>query len=151
MSQPDDLDRRRAKVLGRLFRRISLGYVDRVQATIAEAEPSISPTQMTVLIHLDRTGTHIAALARRARMSRQAMALRIKELEQADIVVREPDPHDRRAHLIRLTPRGDALLRGAVGVVEALDAEIRAMAGADAERFEAILRRVAEAVDPGGF
>jgi DNA-binding MarR family transcriptional regulator len=42
-----------------------------------------------------------------------AMTNRIDRLEAAGLVARRPDPQDRRGTLVRLTPKGKALIDGA--------------------------------------
>jgi DNA-binding MarR family transcriptional regulator len=58
-------------------------------------------------------GSRLTELAERSGLTKQAVGEVIPELEQLGYVTREPDPRDRRAKLIRLTPKGrDACLTG---------------------------------------
>lgn len=54
-------------------------------------------------------------LAREALLSSGAMTNRIDRLEQRGLVIRENDPADRRAVLVRLSPAGKALADEALG------------------------------------
>jgi DNA-binding MarR family transcriptional regulator len=58
-------------------------------------------------------GSRLTDLAERSGLTKQAVGEVIPELEQLGYVRREPDPRDRRAKLIKLTPKGrDACLTG---------------------------------------
>jgi DNA-binding MarR family transcriptional regulator len=58
-------------------------------------------------------GSRLTELAERAGLTKQAVGEVIPELEQLGYVTREPDPRDRRAKIIKLTPKGrDACLTG---------------------------------------
>jgi DNA-binding MarR family transcriptional regulator len=58
-------------------------------------------------------GSRLTELAERSGLTKQAVGEVIPELEQLGYVVREPDPRDRRAKIIKLTPKGrDACLTG---------------------------------------
>ena len=71
----------------------------------------IRPAQSVALVPLAAGGLHASDLADRLRVSRQAVAQAITELERHGYVTREPDPVDARARLIELTPRGRQALR----------------------------------------
>lgn len=58
-------------------------------------------------------GSRLTELAERAGLTKQAVSEVIPELEQLGYLTREPDPRDRRAKIIKLTPKGrDACLTG---------------------------------------
>jgi|SRR5215208_419922 len=58
-------------------------------------------------------GSRLTELAERAGLTKQAVGEVIPELEQLGYLTREPDPRDRRAKIIKLTPKGrDACLTG---------------------------------------
>ena len=56
--------------------------------------------------HLDLEGTRITELARRARMTNAAMTELIDQCEQLGLVLREVDPADARARVVRFTDEG---------------------------------------------
>ena len=63
-------------------------------------------------IDLDE-GSRLTELAERSGLTKQAVGEVIPELEQLGYVTRESDPRDRRAKIIKLTPKGrDACLTG---------------------------------------
>lgn len=78
---------------------------------------------------VDAEGTHVAELARRARMTRQAMGELVADLERLGYVERRPDPHDRRAKLVVLTSRGDAAMRVGIAAVSGLEERWRRYLG----------------------
>jgi DNA-binding MarR family transcriptional regulator len=58
-------------------------------------------------------GSRLTELAERAGLTKQAVGEVVPELEQLGYVKREPDPRDRRAKIIKLTPKGrEACLTG---------------------------------------
>jgi DNA-binding MarR family transcriptional regulator len=58
-------------------------------------------------------GSRLTELAERSGLTKQAVGEVIPELEALGYVTREPDPRDRRAKIIKLTPKGrDACLTG---------------------------------------
>jgi DNA-binding MarR family transcriptional regulator len=82
------------ETLGRLVRRL-------------RAEPGPPLGQHAVLGRLDRDGpASISDLAAESRMRPQSMAQTVKDLEEAGLVVRRPDPDDRRRAFVELTPAG---------------------------------------------
>ena len=69
---------------------------------------------------IDRTGTRITDLARRARITKQGMGQLVDDLEALGYVESLPDPTDGRAKLVSLTAKG----RDAVGVARAATTEL---------------------------
>jgi DNA-binding MarR family transcriptional regulator len=110
-------------VLGRLTRRL-------------RSEGTLPLQQGSVLGRLEREGPHTtSALAAVERVRPQSMAQTIADLERDGLVVRRPDPHDRRQLLLELTDAGRGALDGerrsregwlARAIEETLDADERA-------------------------
>jgi DNA-binding MarR family transcriptional regulator len=74
-----------------------------------------------VFAFLDEDGTQVSELARRAQITKQSMAELVAHLERHGYVERVPDPADRRAKLVRATPRGSevyAIARDAIAEIE---------------------------------
>lgn len=87
------------ETLGRLVRRL-------------RAEPGPPVAQLTVLGRLDRGGpASVSDLAGAERMRPQSMAQTVGDLEQAGLVLRQPDPHDRRRAFVELTVAGRELVK----------------------------------------
>ena len=71
------------------------------------AEPGPPVAQMTVLSRLGRDGAaSVSDLAFAEKMRPQSMAPIVRELEDAGLVRRRPDPDDGRRALVELTPVG---------------------------------------------
>jgi DNA-binding MarR family transcriptional regulator len=72
---------------------------------------------------LDDDGTTVSVLAQRAQITKQSMAELVEHLEHLGYVERVLDPSDRRAKLVRATPRGKQLYAIASEVVAEIEAD----------------------------
>jgi DNA-binding MarR family transcriptional regulator len=80
---------------------------ERLHDRFAErGHPDVRPPHGNVFQFLDDAGTRVSVLAQRAQITKQSMAELVTHLEQHGYVERVPDPGDRRAKLVRATPRG---------------------------------------------
>jgi DNA-binding MarR family transcriptional regulator len=84
---------------------------------------------------LDPGGSRVADLARRARMSRQAMGELVDDLERLGYVERRPDASDGRAKLVVLTRKGESAAEQGIAAVVDLEARWATCLGADAARL----------------
>ncbi|WP_328409046.1 MarR family transcriptional regulator [Streptomyces violaceus] len=67
----------------------------------------------------------------------------LDDLQSADLVVREPDPKDRRKNAVSLTARGARLLKRCEKAARAANDELLApLSAAERERFTDMLRRI---------
>ena len=83
--------------------------------------PEVRPPHGNVFGFLDDRGNQVSELARRAQITKQSMADLVGHLERHGYVERVPDPEDRRAKLVRATPRGRevyAVARAAIAEIE---------------------------------
>jgi len=69
--------------------------------------------QVLGAIALSPTAEPVARLARAMGLHRQGVQRIVNELEEEGIVVLDDNPHHRRARLVRLTTKGEALYREA--------------------------------------
>jgi DNA-binding MarR family transcriptional regulator len=107
MTEPDPVQRAQELrvAIGRLSRRMRQIY-----AVNQPAGPSF--TEIAVLARLEREGaTSPGELAARERVTSQAIASVIRELEERALVTRSPDPADGRKTVVAITGAGGALLR----------------------------------------
>jgi len=82
----------------------------------------VRPSFGSVLVPLiEEDDLRVGELARRARLSKQAMTTLVRSVEQAGLVVREPDAADGRATRVRLTPKGQAFRSVAEQTLRELD------------------------------
>jgi len=115
-----------------LTRETSAGYLTNWAARLFARElerqlaPSgISPAYMPIMFALADGGALTQKeLARRAAVEQPTMAATLNRMERDTMIVRRPDPGDKRSALISLTP--EAL--GKIGVVEQAVIDINAIA-----------------------
>ncbi|HEY6730630.1 MAG TPA: MarR family transcriptional regulator [Solirubrobacterales bacterium] len=107
---PDTPARRQPENLGVLLREPFLAASERLHEHFAEhGHPDVRPPHGNVFQFLDDGGTRVSVLAERAQVTKQSMAELVAHLERHGYVERTPDPGDRRAKLVRSTPRGAEL------------------------------------------
>ncbi len=76
------------------------------------ADLGISGAQATLLASIKmQHGVSAAELAAQERMSAAGMSGHVDRLQGLGLVARDPDPDDRRRHVLRLTEEGEAVLR----------------------------------------
>ena len=85
--------------------------------------PEIRPPHGNVMQFLDDAGTRVSVLADRAQITKQSMAELVLHLERLGYVERVPDPSDRRAKLVRATPKGRQLYAIAREIVAEIEAD----------------------------
>ena len=100
--------------------------------------------QCRVLVHLqDRPGLSQARLAELANLEPMAMVRLLDRMEADGLLERQPDPDDRRARRVLLTPRAQPLLAEIWRLSERTREET--FAGVDGEQraqFQAVLQRM---------
>lgn len=93
--------------------RVAVGMVNR-QARNTFTDGELTSPELGVISQIDRSGpTAVADLARLHQITPQAMGATVASLEKQGLVVRSPDPDDRRRSLLTLSDAGrDALHSG---------------------------------------
>jgi DNA-binding MarR family transcriptional regulator len=105
------VDAERAEILN-AFRRILQAL--RLAAVQTHVETGMSAAQLFVLSQLDQNGSmSIKDLAQATMTDRSSVADVVDRLAARRLLKRTLDPDDRRRAIVRLTPKGQALLRGA--------------------------------------
>jgi DNA-binding MarR family transcriptional regulator len=119
----------------------------RVHTRVALEPWHVSPSQSRALGVLSRHGEmRLSALAEHLHIAPRSATEVIDDLEKRGLAVRRPDPSDRRATLVTLTPEGDATVQ-AINEARAAEGE-RLFAGLDpADRADLtrILRQLRDA------
>ncbi|GAA4491128.1 hypothetical protein GCM10023191_024440 [Actinoallomurus oryzae] len=93
---------------------------------------SITPLQYTALTVLERrSDLSTAELARNAFVTDQSAADMVGVLESRGLVLRHPDPGDRRRRVLRLTAEGQELLDHVRADVDAVEARMLSPLAAD--------------------
>ena len=91
-----------AEIFGKLKRKL------RAQASAGD----LTPSQISVLVHLDRAGpTTVSALARLESVRPQSMGATVASLEGLGLVKGSPDPSDGRQTILSLTSKCETLIR----------------------------------------
>jgi len=104
-----------ARPLPALLTEVKLAAIRKLLGRLAEAgHPDIREGYGCVFGFIDlEHGSRLTELAERAGLTKQAIGEAVTELERLGYVVREPDPLDRRAKIIKLTERGlDGCIKG---------------------------------------
>jgi DNA-binding MarR family transcriptional regulator len=97
---------------------------------VVEAGFPQRPAHSGVFAHIDvEGGTRLTELARRANITPQAMGELVDDLERMGYVTRRPDPEDRRAKLIALTPRGVACVQAAFETIVGIEGRLEQLLG----------------------
>ncbi|MER6257946.1 MarR family transcriptional regulator [Streptomyces sp. NPDC001584] len=87
-----------------------------------------------------------ADLGRRLAVDPKDMVGMLNHLQEAGLVLRAPDPDDRRKNAVTVTPEGTAVLARCAALAEAANAEFLApLDPAERERLMALLTRLHEA------
>lgn len=73
--------------------------------------------------HLEANGSTITEIAARARFAKPTVVAAVDDLERLGYVERHPDPADRRAKIVRLTPAGRRANEAAIEVFAEIESE----------------------------
>ena len=114
-------------MLGQAYSLLGFQIVDGVVGAGYPQKPSHS----AVFAQISPEGSRLSALARGANMTPQAMGELVDELEGLGYVERRPDPTDRRAKLIVLTPRGHDCIAAGIATIQGIERRIDQILGAD--------------------
>lgn len=113
-------------LLGRAYSLLGFQIVDGVVGAGFPQKPSHS----AVFAQISPEGSRLSVLARGANMTPQAMGELVDELEKLGYVERRPDPTDRRAKLIVLTPRGHECIAAGIATIQGIQERIDETLGA---------------------
>ena len=129
-------------LLGRAYSLLGFKIVDGVVGAGYPQKPSHS----AVFSQIRPEGSRLSELARGANITAQAMGELVDELENMQYVVRRPDPTDRRAKLIVLTPKGRACIAAGIVTIEGIEEQISQTLGADGhQQLQDLLQRLIDA------
>ena len=89
-----------------------------------------------------------AAIAERLGVDRTVMTYLLDELEAKKLLVRKPDPLDRRSRRVTLTPKGTTILEKLTERMSQVERRILAdLTDAESEQLRSMLGRAAQVVD----
>ncbi|MEV4642988.1 MarR family transcriptional regulator [Actinoplanes sp. NPDC049548] len=95
-----------------------------VMKAVAEAGfDDLTVAQGRLAARIGPEGTRLTDLAEQAQVTKQTAGFLVDQLERAGYVTRTPDPTDARARLVRMAPRGEAVVAVAREVEVRVEAE----------------------------
>lgn len=113
-------------------------------AGLADLRAAHAPIFMTI----DPGGTRVSELARRTRMTKQAVGELIRYLTRQGYLVVAQDPRDRRVRTVTLTERGWQAIEVGQHVITAFDDWLdQSVGAAEVQQLRSLLTRIAE-TDP---
>jgi DNA-binding MarR family transcriptional regulator len=142
ISFPGDIDWRRRNTSRLLYSAAWLFDQRILEIVNGDGFPDIRMAHLHLPRNLDLGGTRLTVLAKRAEMSKQAMAELVDDGEKMRLVARRPDPTDRRAKMVVFTPRGRRLIDVVQRAVTLAETEMRARLGdkSTAQLIDTLLR-----------
>ncbi len=144
---PDAAGSWRQRNIGRLLNDAFRHFQGRVLTLLAaEGFDDVRAAHLHVTRNLDLGGTRATDLAARAGMTKQAMGELVEQCVARGLVLREPDPADGRAKILRFSDRGLQLLEALRRAVVAAQAEMGAQLGE--ARLQAVLDALADYAHP---
>lgn len=136
--------------MGRLLNNAVRRFEERVLEILSEG--GNAPTRLSHLgltRNLDVEGTRTTELARRAAMTKQAMAELVGQCEALGLVSRLADPTDKRAKIVRFTPKGLRWLEAFHQAIVRTEEEMRAELGwLRVDGLVEVLRSYGSSADP---
>jgi DNA-binding MarR family transcriptional regulator len=145
---PKTTARQAPENLAILLREPFRAMTEQLMQRLAErGHPEVRFAHGNVFQYLDDDGTRIGVLAERAGISKQAMAQLVAHLEKHRYVERSTDPADRRAQLVRATPRGREVFAIAREVIAEIDVRLETRLGtAKKRRLRSLLEELNDAI-----
>lgn len=111
----------------------------------------LAPAQFMALLELwDRDGLTQSELVDRLDIEQATLALTLKRMERDRLIIRKPNPEDKRARLIWLTDQAKALEAPAKAAASEINAKaLSALAEDDREKFVETMRAAIHALKAG--
>ncbi len=120
------------RMIGALLRIPFQATVERVRQQLEEAGfTDLTMAHFTVFQHLPPDGARVSELAAQAQITKQSMGALVLHLERRGYLERHPDPTDRRASIVQLTTRGQALVSVARSSLQGVEEEWDEHLGSD--------------------
>jgi DNA-binding MarR family transcriptional regulator len=130
--------------LGRVFER-------RLMRALAHAGLGVTPAQARIVMKLHFLGPlSQQELASRTDVEPSTLVGTLDIMEREGLASREANPQDRRAHVVRLTGAGEALVPRLLGLIDLVEGEIEdVFPGRERERLRESLERLIERLSMG--
>jgi len=128
----------RAEELWALVIETLAGWEER--ANVAAADAGLSPVSAWALVQLE-PGAHVSQkeLAARMRCNPSTVVDPTDRLEEAGLVIRRPNPDDRRVNVLVVTPKGVRARKKLIARLLEPPAAFRRMPAADQARFRDVM------------
>ncbi|HZX55237.1 MAG TPA: MarR family transcriptional regulator [Ilumatobacteraceae bacterium] len=84
-------------------------WAENFQAVVRAGYDDVTPAHVSLFRYPGLDGYRMTDIAQRMQITKQSVHELIGHLETLEYLVREPDPSNRRARLVRLTPKGRRL------------------------------------------
>ncbi len=149
MSPGQEPDPRRFNTIAMLGQAYSLLGFRIVDGVVGSGHP-IKPNHSAVFAQIEPGGSRLTKLAAGAGMTPQSMGVIVDELEELGYVTRQPDPTDRRAKLITLTPLGREAVDAGEATVSGIEEDLVDILGdAGARQLRTLLTKILASGSPG--
>lgn len=138
-------------MLGAMLRIPFQAIVERIDQGLRErGYDDLRPAHFVIFQQLPPGGLNITELAERAQITKQSMGALVGYVESRGYLELVTDPNDRRARLVRLTPKGRQLEQAARQIVAQTEAEWAEWIGS--QRMQALketLQALTEVIQEG--
>ncbi|WP_328914701.1 MULTISPECIES: MarR family winged helix-turn-helix transcriptional regulator [unclassified Streptomyces] len=119
-------------------------YVLTTRMTVALAEIGMSPRAHCVLAHALQAERTQAQLAELSDLDKTTMVVTVDQLERAGLAERVPSPTDRRARIIKATPKGEEIAARGQEIVDRVHGDVLdALPAQERDAFVSALNRLA--------
>lgn len=141
-----------SRMLGALLRIPFQAIVARIDHGLrARGFTDLRPAHFVVFQHIRAEGSRITELAEQAQMTKQSMGDLVQYIEERGYLERVPHPYDRRARLVRLTPKGKALNAAAREIIRDTEIEWANQVGVEEMRaLKKTLTAIIETIETSG-
>ncbi|MBZ6379596.1 hypothetical protein B5C34_15670 [Pacificimonas flava] len=124
-------------------------FDDGLQRTMREAGfPEVSRAQSLVMVNVVRGTNRPNELAKKLRVSRQAVHVTLKQMSEKGIIDLRPDDANSRFRIVQFTELGMAMRKRAAAFLGEATEEIRALLGS--ERSEVFFESLSFPIDRAG-
>lgn len=114
-------------------------------------ESNLTPAQYLVLANLDeKEGRPLGELSGALRCSKSTITGIVDTMERKGLVERQPNPADRRSHLLRLTQKGRALRGSTPGLGQFYEGCTIGMESIEFRRLRGLLTRLDQCLSEAG-
>jgi DNA-binding MarR family transcriptional regulator len=101
----------RTQIDAELTTRLRLAIMRLARRLRQQADKDITPSMLSALSNIEyRQPVTLGTLAESERVTPPTMTKIVARLTERGLVGRTPDPHDRRMHLLTLTPQGERFI-----------------------------------------